>query len=287
MGLIQFGSVRAKQPESIARPSPAFKPSILWTPTTGEVIRPQPSIVGSIPLISSRHGKSADFTSAITDNPCRRLSYGDAKITTGAFTIISAFTYKAPATRANRGIFSKYLGFVVSAPVSQRSYALNLDLQTHASDVYIRGIVSGNGSTVAQTPTGVNVTEGQHTAVSVYVPSTRISTFLDGSKYGENTTSIPSSTFDSTASVFIGAAYSIDEGAVLYSQYGMSGSISLVAMLPYAVSDRAAAELTLNPWQLFAPRRILVSVPAASGPPTLAAIAASNLTASGARLTVT
>lgn len=42
-----------------------------------------------------------------------------------------------------------------------------------------------------------------------------------------------------------------------------------------------------NPWQLFAPRRIWVPVSAASGPPTLAAIAASNLTASGARLTVT
>lgn len=45
--------------------------------------------------------------------------------------------------------------------------------------------------------------------------------------------------------------------------------------------------LAARPANIFKPSRILVPVSAAGGPPTLAAIAASNLTTSGARLTVT
>ena len=62
---------------------------------------------------------------------------------------------------------------------------------------------------------------------------------------------------------------------------------SLAAILGNDFTDEEALVHVRNPWQIFAPRRIWVPVSAASGPPTLAAIAASNLTASGARLTVT
>ena len=59
------------------------------------------------------------------------------------------------------------------------------------------------------------------------------------------------------------------------------------AKLPYAIAAPMAREISLDPALVFAPRRIWVPVSAASGPPTLAAIAASNMTTSGARLTVT
>lgn len=54
-----------------------------------------------------------------------------------------------------------------------------------------------------------------------------------------------------------------------------------------ALDDAELAELAVDPLRLFKPKPIWVPVSAASGPPTLAAIAASDLTASGARLTVT
>lgn len=54
-----------------------------------------------------------------------------------------------------------------------------------------------------------------------------------------------------------------------------------------ALDNSALAELAGDYMRLFKPKPIWVPVSAASGPPTLAAIAASDLTASGARLTVT
>ena len=67
----------------------------------------------------------------------------------------------------------------------------------------------------------------------------------------------------------------------------LNGAVSSVLIWNRALTPIEVAEVSANPWQLFAPRRIWVPVSAASGAPTLAAIAASNLTASGARLTVT
>ncbi len=75
--------------------------------------------------------------------------------------------------------------------------------------------------------------------------------------------------------------------AKLNSLAHASQESNLHAAFRRALTDSEALALCDNPWQIFAPRRIWVPVSAASGPPTLAAIAASNLTASGARLTVT
>ena len=81
--------------------------------------------------------------------------------------------------------------------------------------------------------------------------------------------------------------------SVFNSLYGLdgSGSEAEVGVLHQFYWDAASPELAAyvaRDWrQLYEPKRIWVPVSAASGPPTLAAIAASNLTASGARLTVT
>lgn len=73
-----------------------------------------------------------------------------------------------------------------------------------------------------------------------------------------------------------------------YTSWGATGSKYFLAMIwGRGLSSAEVAEIGRDPWQLFESRRIWVPVSAASGPPTLAAIAASNLTASGARLTVT
>ena len=71
------------------------------------------------------------------------------------------------------------------------------------------------------------------------------------------------------------------------SLFGAGRMANLAIRGSYSLSAEDVLAECLNPWQLFAPQRIWVPVSAASGPPTLAAIAASALTASGARLTVT
>lgn len=66
-----------------------------------------------------------------------------------------------------------------------------------------------------------------------------------------------------------------------------NGSMLVAGYSSIPWSEEMARRFHANPFEIFAPRRIWVPVSAASGPPTLAAIAASALTASGARLTVT
>lgn len=147
--------------------------------------------------------------------------------------------------------------------------------------------------------------------LALYVKTTGGSVFYDGA--GANTLS--------TGKWYhIGFTYSSNDGLVGYVNAGVdatasaSGNVDALTGTQYITVgtnlpsfptryingtvydarfyDRALSALEIlqiynDPWQLFAPKRIWVSVPAASGPPTLAAIAASNLTTSGARLTVT
>lgn len=76
-------------------------------------------------------------------------------------------------------------------------------------------------------------------------------------------------------------------GNVVANNRNWDGYISDFYVFDSVLTAKEHAELAGNIGALWAPRRIWVPVSAASGPPTLAAIAASNLTASGARLTVT
>lgn len=70
-------------------------------------------------------------------------------------------------------------------------------------------------------------------------------------------------------------------------QYNANLSANVIGLLPFAATDAQINELLFNPWQLFAPRRILISVAAAaSGPPTLTSLVASNITTTGLTLTV-
>lgn len=76
-------------------------------------------------------------------------------------------------------------------------------------------------------------------------------------------------------------------GNVVASNRVWDGYISDFYVFDSVLTAKEHEELASNIGALWRPRRIWVPVSAASGPPTLAAIAASDLTASGARLTVT
>ena len=76
-------------------------------------------------------------------------------------------------------------------------------------------------------------------------------------------------------------------GNVAASTRVWDGYISDFYVFDSVLTAKEHEELASNIGALWRPRRIWVPVSAASGPPTLAAIAASDLTASGARLTVT
>ena len=67
------------------------------------------------------------------------------------------------------------------------------------------------------------------------------------------------------------------------------GSVYLVAAWREALPAAVMTRLTANPWQLFAPRRLLVPVAAGGGIPTLSAATVFAITANSAqpRVTVT
>lgn len=71
------------------------------------------------------------------------------------------------------------------------------------------------------------------------------------------------------------------------SARNFDGRLSDFSVFRSILSNAEIVDLSSNAWEIWEAQRIWVPVSAASGPPTLAAIAASNLTASGARLTVT
>lgn len=145
----------------------------------------------------------------------------------------------------------------------------------------IDGCVSDtNGS--SRTTAGSSFTSTtQHACLSH--SGTTASLYINGALIGTATRSAGSMT-----RLYVGAstlANSFGEYASSMPFIGMP--MALTRALSAAEVARLYAEQLDNPWQVLAPKRVWFPVSAASGPPTLAAITASNLTASGARLTVT
>ncbi len=93
---------------------------------------------------------------------------------------------------------------------------------------------------------------------------------------------------DGNADALTGTPYiTVGSNQPAFADRYINGTVFDARFYDRALSALEIRQIYREPWQLFAPRRIWVPVSAASGAPTLAAIAASNLTASGARLTVT
>ncbi len=107
-----------------------------------------------------------------------------------------------------------------------------------------------------------------------------LKTFVDGRDSGHTYSGAPSAWAAGAKPLRLG-------GFTENNAYDLNADILVAGYSSIPWSEGMARRFHANPFEIFAPRRIWVPVSAAGGPPTLAAIAAGNLTASGARLTVT
>lgn len=152
-----------------------------------------------------------------------------------------------------------------------------------ASNIFSQHRATDGG--IAESATGPSVVSGQVYASSTYIRSVVASNnklYVNGSAY--NFATDPDGAGSTLVYESVGA---LKRGAI--SNYSADTLLFSGRFVPLITDDwqETLLQWTKEPWRLFEPKRVLVPVTAASGPPTLAAIAASNLTASGARLTVT
>ena len=76
------------------------------------------------------------------------------------------------------------------------------------------------------------------------------------------------------------------KGAKPDSSSGFTGHIGLEMAWPFLLSSSQIVELSSNPWQIFKPLRRTIYFDAPSGLPAIASLNVSNITSTGARLTV-
>lgn len=149
------------------------------------------------------------------------------------------------------------------------------------------GIRDDGGSTrISHTTSACLVADQVHTIVAQITSANVLSIWVDGVSQ--------SLTYNGTSSV--GGAAGVTDFPLAILNRNVRGAFTggggvdlLLYLRTKQPLDGAKVSATLaSPWEeLFEPQRIWVPASAAGGPPTLAAITASNLTASGARLTVT
>lgn len=111
--------------------------------------------------------------------------------------------------------------------------------------------------------------------------------FSDGTNYMQLVLASGYATAGSAGTGPSGAAQVLFGPTAYSSLSGVADvSLALRAVISRCVSLEEARDLAANPWALLAPERVSV-FSAAGGPPTLSALSVSNITPTGARLTVT
>lgn len=148
---------------------------------------------------------------------------------TAGLDITGALTMEAWIQRAggapgfnNSGIFSKYIG-----SGNNRSYDLYMEQTTGA----IGGTISVDGSTQTNVTSSSDYSLGIHHCVLVFIPSTSVTLYIDGSQDGQNLISIPASIYSSTADVLIGAHFDTSQISLHWD-----GTIDEVALYNTALS---------------------------------------------------
>ncbi|HEX9804552.1 MAG TPA: DUF2341 domain-containing protein, partial [Candidatus Dojkabacteria bacterium] len=120
---------------------------------------------------------------------------------TGALTISYWSKLDAQQSSDYGGVtkYASYTGFS-----NQRSYALTFGASTTRPEIFLS--TAGTSLFSLQSSTSVGTTDWHHIAAT-YVPSTRVRIYIDGVLDAEDTTTIPTSLFDSTAPLWIGTMY--------------------------------------------------------------------------------
>lgn len=135
------------------------------------------------------------------------ITCGDVVKITGNLSLVCNF---AGSTQTNRGLIGKY-----NTTVSGRSYALATESAGGTTALrfsYQQNGGSFSGSQLVSSSSGV-LNGSERIAVAVFTPSTSAQIFIDGLLDAINTTSVPSSVANTTASLEIGRFNANNTGA--------------------------------------------------------------------------
>ncbi len=269
MGLIQFSSPLGSQPNGLARPSQRWLNRGLVFAST--LAQPYESVNGRVASITGT--KPTAYAKGVARGFGATVGAGTTDCV--QVTSVPRDTFLSFVVRARRdGAGGGNLGRLLM-------HGINLLYHNNASS---RIMFERDSTGTRPSWFWPQLTAGVYQTICVTssgISSTPI-LYLDGIRQAAATLEVggTGSTATATANVIIG------NNAITGGVRVWDGAIGDSFIFNSILSDSEAAELsdTNRIWQK---RRIWVPVPAASGPPTLAAIAASDLTASGARLTVT
>lgn len=276
MGLIQFDQRWTRQPQGSPLVNDATGLTVglahlIWAPQAKDVVTGLVATRNGVSIGVSSRG--AGLTSAVA---ATAADFGAFRVTTsdGAGTgDFAVCVVGNPVTSATRSIVTGGLSGVSPEPC----FTFNGTATDGNRSGGIAFIWGANG--VRSTST--SIVDGQFHVFIVSRNSGVMNMYVDGINIAAAAAGTVSSNINS-------ANQSLRIGGYSAGSFGLNRAvIPLVAWWNRGLTAEQSSALSSNVWQLFAPKRIWVPVSAASGPPTLAAIAASNLTASGARLTVT
>jgi hypothetical protein len=142
---------------------------------------------------------------------------------------------------------------------------------------------SGSGGTYGQAAGGILTAGLWYSLVGRAQSSTSRQVFINGIQRGTDTTAV-----SPTASSLCVAGASWSSGAPQAGFY-LNGDMAVWGVWNRALTDGEIMSLYVNPWQLFAPRRIYIPTATAAGytHPTLSAATATEITATSFKPSVT
>lgn len=132
---------------------------------------------------------------------------------TGALTVSCWFQSNGSATGQVRGLIAKWTG-----SGNQRSYGISFSAANPSSNSKLNGQISSDGTFQA----GNDVTGSTNLGTTwrhgafVFVPSTSVTTYVDGIQDGQKTSSIGASIYSGTAALWIGVSFSVADTQQFY-----------------------------------------------------------------------
>ena len=255
-----------------------------WTPSTG-VVGPHSALVttgGTVNYGQTADGvvaQAGDANSIIFGPLTRRMQLGRV-----AFVTQFVMTSTAPAFIAGCGDNGGYTDTYVEQP-----FDLNYDANGSPSAGKFRfSIRSADGNATRAAPVSAVLQTGVlHTLVAVPRSGSSVNVWLDGAAVpvAYSVTDYRDGAADVMQRFNFGILNFLY--ANTYTWANSAAQVLLMARLTTTAFD--GAELSRNPWQLFAPieRRIWVPGEAPGGVPSIAAVYAENITATSADYRVT
>lgn len=238
-----------------------------------EVVENNVALVDNVPRAAGELGDSPRFSGSSTTY--QRYQHRPGYAQTGAMSFFIAMDVAALTNYG--GIIAKQATTTTYCPYELRlgtgTTQSNINFLRASATTYRQGVASGSDVIAANSKFLAMVVRVQNESTNL-----RIHVFLNGVFSANNLTSTIAAA-DNGSDVWIGRRF---DGVTK-----LSGGIYHIGLLNRWAEDDEVQEFSNDPSCLFSDVAVSWVPDVASGPPTLAALSASNITATGARLTVT